>query len=569
MQNVAVVSCFNADFLSEVSLVRRFLLFCKTALYLNRASVFYFGLITILLWFCLPVSSGQESPQQPTVPKIPGVFVKSVPGAPFSATVEFVSRQKLPDGSVFILKTINHIARDSVGRTHNEARRLVSDSYKQEPILTDIHIYDPETGLSTHLDPFAFIARQTTMRAPPVANAKSVPDPNPNVPGSPVKQVDNLGTRIFKDLTLHGTRQSRDAADFDEYWYSPDFSIFMSRRHQDPVWEQTVNVTEFNPQEPDPSNFAIPAGYKIVEVKETLPAPDASGIYHVGNGVLPPQMIYAPNPKFSPQAREAGYGGVATVSLIVDAQGNPQNVHMVNHLKMGLDEEALAAVKQYKFKPATLQGKPVPVEVNIEINFKIQLPAQPHGTLQFAQPMSMPGDRVEHSYEIYSLLLKSGPIEWRNAPRRLWLIEDTTNAIPLGAPCRAASEFEMNPHIAVQAPPDRLDEWNGVLAEYDQHCHDVIQLDAESFKTALPVRLLNAEDKQRFMKEPGGPSAEFADAGGLHRFTEVFFNANHTLALVEQGMWCGSLCGNWTWVVLERKEGRWQILPWVHSFTIS
>jgi TonB family protein len=207
------------------------------------------------------------------------------------------------------------------------------------------------------------------MHAPRVANAKSAPDPIPNVPGSSVNQVDDLGTRIFKNLTLHGTRQSRDAADFDEYWYSPDFSIFMSRRHQDPVWEQTVNITEFNPQEPEPSNFAIPAGYKIVEV--TLPAPDASGIYYVGNGVLPPQMIYSPNPKFTPQARKAKYGGVAIVSLIVDAQGNPQNVHMVNHLEMGLDEEALAAVTKYKFKAATLQGKPVPVVVNIEVNFKI------------------------------------------------------------------------------------------------------------------------------------------------------------------------------------------------------
>jgi TonB family protein len=366
-----VVSCFNADFLSEVSLVRRFVSFRKTALYLNRASVFYFGLVTILLWFCPPVSSGQENPRQLTVPRISGVFVKPVPGAPFSATVEVVSRQKLPDGSVFMLKTINHIARDSVGRTHNESRRLVSDLYKQEPLLTEIHIYDPVTGLSTHLDPFVFIARQTPMQAPPVASAKSVPDPNPTVPGSPVKQVDDLGTRIFKDLTLHGTRQSRDAAEFDEYWYSPDFSIFMSRRHQDPVWEQTVNITEFNPQEPDPSNFAIPAGYKIVEVAETLPAPDASGIYHVGNGVLPPQMIYAPEPKFTPEASAARYGGVADVSLIVDAQGNPQNVHMINHLKMGLDEQTLAAVKQYKFKPATLQGKPVPVEVNIEVKFRI------------------------------------------------------------------------------------------------------------------------------------------------------------------------------------------------------
>jgi TonB family protein len=204
--------------------------------------------------------------------------------------------------------------------------------------------------------------------------ARSVPDPNPNVLGSPVKHVDDLGTRAFQNLTLHGTRQSRDGGDSDEYWYSPDFSIFMSHRHQDPVWEQTINITEFSPREPDPSDFAIPAGYKIVDVAETLPGPDASGIYHVGNGVLPPQIIYAPDPKFTDEAAAARYSGVAGVSLIVDAQGNPQNVHMMNHLKMGLDEQALAAVKQYKFKPATFEGKPVPVEVNIAVKFRIYSP---------------------------------------------------------------------------------------------------------------------------------------------------------------------------------------------------
>jgi TonB family protein len=344
--------------------------FRNTAPYLTRVSVFSFGLATLLLWVCPPVSSGQESSNQLTVPRIQGVFVRSVPGAPFSGTVEIVSRQKLPDGSVFTLKTTVQIARDSVGRTHNETRRLVSDSYKEETPLSDIHIYDPVTGLSTHLDPFAFIARQTTMHAPPEANPKSVPEPNTNVPGSPVKQ-DDLGTRDFKNLRLHGTRQSRDATDFDEYWYSPDLSIFMSRSHHDAVWEQTVNITEFNRQEPDPSNFAIPANYKTIEVAETLPGPDASGIYHVGSGVMSPQIVYAPAPKFSPEARKAKYGGIATVALIVDAQGNPQNVHIINHLKMGLDEETLEAVAKYKFKPATLQGKPVPVVVNIDVTFRI------------------------------------------------------------------------------------------------------------------------------------------------------------------------------------------------------
>ena len=95
------------------------------------------------------------------------------------------------------------------------------------------------------------------------------------------------------------------------------------------------------------------------------------GLYHVGGGVSAPQLIFAPDPEFSDEARRAKYQGVCVVSLIVDAQGNPQRVQVVRHLGMGLDEKAVEAVKQYKFKPATLQGKPVPVEVNIEVNFRI------------------------------------------------------------------------------------------------------------------------------------------------------------------------------------------------------
>jgi periplasmic protein TonB len=95
------------------------------------------------------------------------------------------------------------------------------------------------------------------------------------------------------------------------------------------------------------------------------------GLYHVGGGVSAPQLVFAPDPEFSDEARRAKYQGVCVVSLVVDAQGNPQRVQVVRHLGMGLDEKAVEAVKQYKFKAATLQGKPVPVEVNIEVNFRI------------------------------------------------------------------------------------------------------------------------------------------------------------------------------------------------------
>jgi TonB family protein len=331
-----------------------------------------------LLLFCLApsISCSQEatspasSDQQATVPRVAGVFVYPVPNAPFSGTVEIVFKQKLADGSVYVLKTINYIARDSHGRTRNENRKLVSSSYEQEPPITSVQIYDPVSSLDSRLDPDTLIAKQT-MHAPPVPNAKSVPAPNANAPGSPVKQED-LGTRAFQQMILHGTRQSRSPNDVDEFWYSPDLSIFISRKHQDPIWEQTINVTELDRAEPDPSKFIVPTNYKIVKVAEnqyTEPMPGPDGVYSVRGEVLPPRFLSGTDPKFSPQAPKV-FQGAAVVSLVVDAQGNPQNVKIKQSVGFGLDEEAVAAVKKYKFAPATLHGKPVPVYVDIRVDFK-------------------------------------------------------------------------------------------------------------------------------------------------------------------------------------------------------
>jgi periplasmic protein TonB len=56
---------------------------------------------------------------------------------------------------------------------------------------------------------------------------------------------------------------------------------------------------------------------------------------------------------------------------VVDTSGRPQSVHIVRGVGMGLDEKAMEAVRQYKFKPAMENGKPVPVELNVEVNFQI------------------------------------------------------------------------------------------------------------------------------------------------------------------------------------------------------
>jgi protein TonB len=95
------------------------------------------------------------------------------------------------------------------------------------------------------------------------------------------------------------------------------------------------------------------------------------GLYHVGGAVSAPQLVSAPDPEFTDEARRVNYGGICVVSLIVDTQGNTQRIQVLKHLGMGLDEKAVEAVKHYHFKPATLGGKAVPVEMDVEVTFHI------------------------------------------------------------------------------------------------------------------------------------------------------------------------------------------------------
>jgi protein TonB len=95
------------------------------------------------------------------------------------------------------------------------------------------------------------------------------------------------------------------------------------------------------------------------------------GLRRVGGGVSSPEVIFKVEPEFSEEARKAKFMGVVTVNLIVDTKGLPQNVRVIRGVGMGLDEKALEAVRQYKFKPAMENGHPVPVQVNVEVNFQI------------------------------------------------------------------------------------------------------------------------------------------------------------------------------------------------------
>ena len=94
-------------------------------------------------------------------------------------------------------------------------------------------------------------------------------------------------------------------------------------------------------------------------------------IRRVGGPVSTPVLIHRAEPKFTAESRAESFSGAVTVNLIVGTNGVPQRVRVIRGVARGLDEIALEAVKKYRFKPAMLDGKPVPVQVNVEVNFRI------------------------------------------------------------------------------------------------------------------------------------------------------------------------------------------------------
>ncbi|MGB7191610.1 MAG: energy transducer TonB [Acidobacteriaceae bacterium] len=95
------------------------------------------------------------------------------------------------------------------------------------------------------------------------------------------------------------------------------------------------------------------------------------GVMSVGGGVSAPQLVHSVDPEFTDAARRANLQGIVSIQLIVDSRGNPQNIRVVRHLGMGLDQKAIEAVRQYKFSPAVYQGHPVAVQMVINVSFHL------------------------------------------------------------------------------------------------------------------------------------------------------------------------------------------------------
>jgi protein TonB len=95
------------------------------------------------------------------------------------------------------------------------------------------------------------------------------------------------------------------------------------------------------------------------------------GVYRVGGGISAPEAISTPDPEYTEEARRAKTQGTCVLWLIVDSTGHPRNIRVVRGLGYGLDAKALQAVQQWRFQPSMKDGKPVDVQISVEVAFRL------------------------------------------------------------------------------------------------------------------------------------------------------------------------------------------------------
>lgn len=97
-------------------------------------------------------------------------------------------------------------------------------------------------------------------------------------------------------------------------------------------------------------------------------------IYGIGNGVSAPIPLRRPPPAYTAEAMRARLQGVVVINCVVRPDGKCSDISVARSLDMtfGLDEQAIASAREWRFRPGMRMGEPVPVRVTLEIGFTIR-----------------------------------------------------------------------------------------------------------------------------------------------------------------------------------------------------
>src|ERR1700733_3968273 len=102
----------------------------------------------------------------------------------------------------------------------------------------------------------------------------------------------------------------------------------------------------------------------------------------VGDVVTPPQVLNSIDPSSNEFAQQFGIAGMELLRTVVDSTGVPRQIVIARPIGFGLDEKAVEAVKNSHFRPATANGQPVPVVVDLVVTFRIYSNRTKPGSVQ-------------------------------------------------------------------------------------------------------------------------------------------------------------------------------------------
>lgn len=290
-------------------------------------------------------------------------------GAPYSGETRNETTLVRPDGT-----RITQIAiprrefRDSMGRTRREQWFPPDRKDGVQLIVID----DPTAKVEYVLESGKRIAHRFSLSgsealppAAPPASVKTETLGSEVIQGVPAEGVRRIVSIPAGPLPAGGSRAARDVV--IETWTASDLRVVLREHTSDPLrGETTLTMANLHAAEPAAALFQVPPDYRIVDE-----ARDFAIAFTTQSPVTPPEAISRVGAKYTEEARRAGIHGTVLLAVTIDRNGRVRDVQVERSLHPGLDEEAVKAVRQWKFRPGEQDGRPVRVNAHVEITFSL------------------------------------------------------------------------------------------------------------------------------------------------------------------------------------------------------
>jgi len=115
----------------------------------------------------------------------------------------------------------------------------------------------------------------------------------------------------------------------------------------------------------------VPGSARVLLECHPVQTPVAQSPVYSSGVVVPPAILFKVEPAYTEEARKAKLQGDIGLSLVVEPDGKVSAVQVLRSLGMGLGEQAIGAVMQWRFKAGTKDGKAVRVAVQVTVNFTL------------------------------------------------------------------------------------------------------------------------------------------------------------------------------------------------------